>query len=246
MTRIVAGRYRGRRLITPAGAATRPTSERVREAMFSRLDHLGVLIGARVLDLYCGSGALGLEAASRGAQSVVLVDAAKAATAAAGKNVAALGVCGVRVVTSDAARYLARLPAAAGVASSARRACARDRADPADPADPGGPGDGADWTGRVDRVDRAGGVARADSVDPGPPGAADGGFDVVLMDPPYELAEAELARQLEALAVPGRLAPGAVVVVERSSRAPEPTWPPGWAALTGKRYGETTVWFVSP
>ena len=75
MTRIISGAAGGRRLQTPAGPRTRPTSDRVREALFSRLEHLDVLAGARVLDLYAGSGALGLEAMSRGAGSAVLVDA---------------------------------------------------------------------------------------------------------------------------------------------------------------------------
>lgn len=66
MTRIIAGRSGGRRLATPPGPGTRPTSDRVREALFSRLEHLDALDGARVLDLYAGSGALGLEALSRG------------------------------------------------------------------------------------------------------------------------------------------------------------------------------------
>ena len=67
MTRIISGAFGGRRIDVPAGVGTRPTSDRVREALFARLDHQDVLVGARVLDLYAGSGALGLEALSRGA-----------------------------------------------------------------------------------------------------------------------------------------------------------------------------------
>ena len=78
MTRIVAGAAGGRTLRVPP-RGTRPTSDRVREALFSRLEHAGVLDGAGVLDLYAGSGALGLEAASRGATEVVLVVTARAA-----------------------------------------------------------------------------------------------------------------------------------------------------------------------
>ncbi|WP_432498991.1 RsmD family RNA methyltransferase, partial [Kineococcus auxinigenes] len=74
MTRIVAGAAGGRRLRVPPGETTRPTSDRVREALFSALDAAGAVDGARVLDLYAGSGALGLEAASRGAREVVLVE----------------------------------------------------------------------------------------------------------------------------------------------------------------------------
>ena len=76
MTRIVAGTVGGRVLQVPR-AGTRPTSERVREALFSRLEHLDVVDGARVLDLYAGSGALGIEAASRGAAHVTLVESAR-------------------------------------------------------------------------------------------------------------------------------------------------------------------------
>ena len=83
MTRIVAGTAGGRRLVVPKGDATRPTSDRVREALFSALEARGLVRGARVLDLFCGSGALGLEAMSRGAAEVVLVDAGRPAVEAA-------------------------------------------------------------------------------------------------------------------------------------------------------------------
>lgn len=106
MTRIVAGSAGGRRIEVPA-AGTRPTSERVREALFSRLEHLGVLDGARVLDLCAGSGALGLEAASRGAAEVALVDSAKGAVTVCQRNARSLGLAGVRVVKASAAGYLA-------------------------------------------------------------------------------------------------------------------------------------------
>ncbi|MFL5816181.1 MAG: 16S rRNA (guanine(966)-N(2))-methyltransferase RsmD [Conexibacter sp.] len=85
--RIVAGRYGGRRLTAPHGDATRPTSDRVREALFQRL---GPLDGQRVLDLFAGSGALALEALSRGAEHATLVDSAAAAIKAVRANVAAL------------------------------------------------------------------------------------------------------------------------------------------------------------
>src|SRR5690625_7849324 len=78
MTRIVAGRARGRRLAVPP-RGTRPTSDRAREALFSMLEHSGVVVDGAVLDLFAGSGALGLEAASRGARRVVLVDMARSA-----------------------------------------------------------------------------------------------------------------------------------------------------------------------
>lgn len=90
----------------PKGDVTRPTSDRVREAVFSGLDARGVLRGARVLDLFAGSGALGLEAASRGAADVVLVDSSRQATEAARHNVAALGMPRVSVVLSSVQRFL--------------------------------------------------------------------------------------------------------------------------------------------
>ena len=86
--RVIAGSYRGRRLHAPRGNATRPTSARVREALFSIL---GDLSDARVLDLYAGSGALGIEALSRGAKSVVLVEHDRAAIACIRENLAAIG-----------------------------------------------------------------------------------------------------------------------------------------------------------
>lgn len=87
--RIIAGKWRGRRLIAPEGEATRPTADRIKESMFSIL---GPLDSARVLDLYAGTGALGLEALSRGAEKAVLVESARPATKSIETNVATLGV----------------------------------------------------------------------------------------------------------------------------------------------------------
>lgn len=188
MTRIIAGAAGGRRLATPAGAGTRPTTERTREAIFSRLHHLGVLEGADVLDLYAGSGALGLEAVSRGARSAVLVEAAKPVARVARANAAAVGVGAVTVVAEPVARALRGAQTA-------------------------------------------------------------GPFDLVLSDPPYDLPEDALAADLHALAEAGRLRPEAVVVVERSTRSPEPAWPPGRSGLVRfaeRAYGETRVWFAEP
>lgn len=165
---------------------TRPTSERVREALFSRLEHEGVLDGARVLDLCAGSGALGLEAASRGATDVTLVDSARSATRVCQRNARTLGLPGVRVVTARAAGFLA-----------------------------------------------------------GPAGAP---VDLVLLDPPYDVAETELSAMLAPLVRQEDpwLAPGALVVVERSTRSAEPAWPAGLRRVTARRYGETRVWFAEP
>lgn len=86
--RIIAGQFRGRRLVAPPGFATRPTTDRVREAWFSIL---GPLSGT-VLDLYAGTGALGFEALSRGAERAIFVESARAAQKVIEKNAATLGV----------------------------------------------------------------------------------------------------------------------------------------------------------
>lgn len=184
MTRIIAGTARGRRLEVPAGQATRPTSDRVREALFSRLGHEGLLAGARVLDLYAGSGALGLEAASRGAAHVLLVDSARAAVASARRNVAAVAADGVDVRQAAVAEVLA-IP----------------------------------------------------SSEP---------FDLVFADPPYSLEDDELTAALTLLVDNDWLVPDAVVVVERSTRTPEPVWPRGLVRFEERRYGETRLWLAEP
>ncbi|HEX6501271.1 MAG TPA: 16S rRNA (guanine(966)-N(2))-methyltransferase RsmD [Micromonosporaceae bacterium] len=91
MTRIVAGTFGGRRLATPAGRDTRPTSERVREALFSTLESMLDLSDARIADLFAGSGAVGLEALSRGAGHVLFVEADPKAARVLADNVATLG-----------------------------------------------------------------------------------------------------------------------------------------------------------
>jgi 16S rRNA (guanine966-N2)-methyltransferase len=101
--RVIAGRWGGRRLAAPKGAATRPTSDRVREALFSILGDR--VHDARVLDLFAGSGALGLEALSRGAAEATFVDSAPAAIAALKANLDDLGA-EAEVHRSDALRFL--------------------------------------------------------------------------------------------------------------------------------------------
>jgi 16S rRNA (guanine(966)-N(2))-methyltransferase RsmD len=102
--RVVAGRWGGRRLQAPPGDATRPTSDRVREALFSVLGPS--VEGARVLDLFAGSGALGIEALSRGAAAATFVDSAPAAQKALRANLAALGA-DAEARRQDARRFLA-------------------------------------------------------------------------------------------------------------------------------------------
>lgn len=107
MTRIVAGSAKGRRLGVPPGG-TRPTSERAREAVFSALTaRWGSLDGARVLDLYAGSGALGLEAASRGAAHVELVEADRAAAVVLRRNADAVALPGLVVSAVPVERWVA-------------------------------------------------------------------------------------------------------------------------------------------
>jgi 16S rRNA (guanine966-N2)-methyltransferase len=107
---VIAGEWRGRRLQAPAGAATRPTADRVREALFSILGDR--VAGARVLDLFAGSGALGIEALSRGAAEATFVDSAPAAIRAVRANLDLVGAQ-AEVRRADARRFLGSASAAA-------------------------------------------------------------------------------------------------------------------------------------
>ena len=104
--RIIAGTWRGRRLLTPKDARIRPTSDRAREALFDILDHgTPPLRGARFLDVFCGTGAVGLEALSRGAAEVLLIDNDPEALQLAKANIARLGSPpGIQVLAADATR----------------------------------------------------------------------------------------------------------------------------------------------
>jgi 16S rRNA (guanine966-N2)-methyltransferase len=176
MTRIIAGAHGGRRLVVPPGTRTRPTSDRAREGLFSSLHSLVDLEGLAVLDLYAGSGALGLEALSRGAATATLVEEDPAALSALRSNVASLHLPAT-VVDADVTRFLL-----------------------------------------------------------GPPTS----YDVVLLDPPYDL---DVDPVLAAL-VPW-LAGNAMVVVERRTRGTTPTPPPELRELRSRRYGEATLWYFS-
>jgi 16S rRNA (guanine966-N2)-methyltransferase len=108
--RITGGTFRSRPLRAPKGRDTRPTSDRVREALFGILTSAGVVEGARVLDLYAGTGALALEALSRGAARAVLVESSREALSALRANVGALGVGGeAQVMAADVRRAVGRL-----------------------------------------------------------------------------------------------------------------------------------------
>lgn len=189
MSRIISGVAGGVPLASVPGTGTRPTTDRVKEALFSRLEALGAIADARVLDLFAGSGALGIESASRGAQSVELVEADAKAVAICQRNSGTvndiLGATTVQVQRSKVESFLLR-SAAAG-------------------------------------VDR---------------------WDLVFMDPPYPLDELSLSAILSSLAP--QLSPEAVIVVERSTRSPEPTWPAELERFAGKKYGETHLWFAEP
>jgi 16S rRNA (guanine966-N2)-methyltransferase len=187
VTRIISGFAGSLRLAVPP-VGTRPTSDRVREAIFSALDARGVLPGARVLDLYAGSGALGLEAASRGAAHVTLVDKSSGAH---------------RVTTDNAARV--------------RKAAPR---------------------GAVPEI-----VVSSQPVQSFL-GGATVTWDVVFLDPPYDLGGLELTHNLEAL-IP-RLAEDAVVIVERSARDRAPDWPDGLELDRRRDYSETAVFYLAP
>lgn len=187
MSRIIAGAAGGVPLTGVPGSLTRPTTDRVKEALFSRLDAFDAIAGARVLDLYAGSGALGVESGSRGAQTVDLVESDAKASGVCQRNADLVnGILGRKTVSVH-----------------------RSKVEPF-----------------LDRV----------------PGTA--AWDLVFLDPPYPLDEVALSAVLDKLAA--HLAPGAVVVVERSSRSPEPEWPGAMARFAEKKYGETRLWFAEP
>ncbi|MGI9007121.1 MAG: 16S rRNA (guanine(966)-N(2))-methyltransferase RsmD [Streptosporangiaceae bacterium] len=114
MTRIIAGSAGGRRLAVPPGRSTRPTSDRTREGLFATvLAALGPLDDAAVLDLYAGSGAVGLEALSRGASEVLLVESDPVAAQVIKRNITTVGLPGAQLLRDRAERALRRGPAGA-------------------------------------------------------------------------------------------------------------------------------------
>ncbi|WP_411101702.1 16S rRNA (guanine(966)-N(2))-methyltransferase RsmD [Streptomyces sp. cmx-4-9] len=110
MTRVIAGSAGGRRLAVPPGTGTRPTSDRMREGLFSTWESLHGLDGARVLDLYAGSGAVGLEALSRGAGHALLVESDPRAAQAVRENIKALGLPGAEFRPGRAEQIVAARP----------------------------------------------------------------------------------------------------------------------------------------
>ncbi|MBW3658632.1 MAG: 16S rRNA (guanine(966)-N(2))-methyltransferase RsmD [Actinobacteria bacterium] len=174
--RVIAGTAKGRRLKVPPGDRTRPTSDRVKEALFSSLQP--ELPGASVLDLFAGSGSLGIEALSRGAATVTFVERHDRTARILEENVETCDVGGRATVVT------AEVQAALG----------------------------------------------------SPPGAP---FDVALLDPPYGMADEELAAVLDSLAP--HLAEGAVVTVERDRRSGAPRWPARIGEERQRRYGDTVI-----
>jgi len=188
---VIAGRFRGQRLAAPPGDRTRPTSDRVREAVFSSLvswcgtgDLAGdeALVDIGFLDLYGGSGGVAIEAASRGAAPVRLVERDSRVAAVARRNAEHVGA-GVQVSTASVSAFLS--------------------------------------------------------------GTADHPYDIVWLDPPYALTEDELSAAVAAILDHGWLAEDGLLVVERSSRTPDPVLPPQLADVWGRRYGETTIHYAT-
>ena len=189
MTRIIAGSRGGRRLTMPPGDQTRPTSSKVREALFSSLASWTggssgpadvALKGWAFCDLFAGSGAVGLEAASRGAAPVMLVESSRRALRTIEQNVAAV-----------------------------------------------------DLTVEV-RRDAVQDLVRRQSPYP---------FDIVFLDPPYELANGAIEAILRDLVANDWLTGEGLIVLERSSRDAAPRWPDALADTWEKKYGETVLYF---
>lgn len=195
MSRIISGAAGGVRLASVPGDNTRPTTDRVKESLFSKLESYDIIRGARVLDAFGGSGALGCEALSRGAASVTLLDTYPKAVAVIRKNVAAV-----------------------------EKAMGRN-------------GSGSSSaTGSAARVQQSQALTYVKS--------ASGPWDLVFVDPPYPMPNELVSELLEALTP--KLAEGAVVVVERSSRDAEPVWGEGLYCFSTRQHGETVLYYVEP
>jgi 16S rRNA (guanine966-N2)-methyltransferase len=183
VTRIISGSARGRRLGVPPGTSTRPTSDRAREGLFSTVESLiRSFAGARVLDLYAGSGAVGLEALSRGADHALLVESDAGAARTIRDNVTKTGLVGAEIRAGRAERLVAG-------------------------------------------------------------GAPSSPYDVVFLDPPYDVADDAVRVVISELLDGGWLAERALVVVERASRDAPWSWPAGLEGDRSRRYGEATLWY---
>jgi 16S rRNA (guanine966-N2)-methyltransferase len=217
VARVIAGEAGGRRLAVPDGRDTRPTSDRAREGLFATVSSIvGPLAGTKVLDLYAGSGAVGLEALSRGAEHVLLVENGARATRVIRQNIDAIALPGAVLIADRVERVLARGPALVPAQAPA----------PAPASAPDSSAKAPD------------GSAKA------PDGSASAGrYDIVFADPPYAMVDAEVSRTLTLLADQGWLAPGALVIVERATRSGPLRWPDGFVPDRARKYGEATFWY---
>lgn len=245
--RVIAGRFKGLEL-KAAKNGTRPTTDRTKEAIFSRLESWAVLEDARVLDLFAGTGALGIEALSRGARELVSVEsAAPAASLISGafaelrhnrawergmsarlvRKRAEQYVIGTMRVPQDGAathpEFSGKLPGGtgAGMEGVVPNTTIHDGADGA-----------AVASGEVSSVVAAGGSARSQA------------FDVIFIDPPYAFTTEACNRLLADLVVSGLAVPHTVIVLERSTRSDDPTPPEGWQVTDRRDYGETAVHYI--
>ena len=186
--RIIAGLGKGRNLFSPSGS-TRPTSDRAREALFSTLEsEFGSLSDLAFLDLYCGSGAVGVEALSRGAAIIYAVDNDEKATSVARANFALLenisGIGTNSVYTSSVGKFLEK--------------------------------------------------------------GADIQFDVIFVDPPYDLPNSEIEKVMESLVRNGFLKKSSVVAIERDSKSKPLKLPVGLAESKVRKYGAATIFYAEP
>ena len=188
--RVIAGSAGGLRLVAPKGA--RPTTDRVKESLFASLGD--VVDDANVLDLFAGSGALGIEALSRGARWATFVDDDRAAVSAIRANLESTGFADRATVVGRAVGRVVRARSEQGD---------RERGEPRESGDVGAP------------------------------------FDLVLLDPPYDIGAQVLGDLLAVLDVGDWTEPGATVVVERRKGSEPVEHPEGWQVARERTYGDT-------
>lgn len=195
---IISGRFKGFP-IPAALRGTRPTTDRTKEAVFSHLEAIGAVEGARVLDLYAGTGALGFEALSRGANLLESVESSGRAAGLLSKSAARLThhpswnpAMSIHVSRVKAERFVRPLPAGTDAES----------------------------------------------------GPAAGTYDLVFMDPPYDLPTEDCQEIMAGLVKGGFVNHDSVIVLERSGRSASPLPLSGWAVSTSRSYGETVVYYI--
>ena len=211
--RIISGNWRGRPLIAPKGTETRPTADRTREGLFSMLvSRLGSFEGLRVLDLFAGSGALGLEALSRGAGHCTFVEQDSAALDTLRTNIAKLGAAPQCDVRAQSVMTLGPAPP-----PSFRHAELVSASTP--------------WSGAAAQAE--GWTLKQVQGD----GNRGGGYDLILLDPPYRSGAGVVA--LERCLRLGWLAPGALVTVETAKG--EAVSVDGFDAEAERVYGKAMI-----